>query len=519
MATTTVSIELRSIPDTGFEGDQKVLISSDTRTMWEGTTGQKAELKLNGPTTIQIKYCSNLSRFGGKMTSVIDPSITRKYIVKTQPSSLKTLLSLEPVDPVEKEKKDKNETESVLSVSSRDIELKIQKFKRIKIFTYVICILCLLIGILGQSSLPGYVCMGLAMLGLFGLIGSFIGFASRSNSLDRERAENQSCVCCGIKLNKELFGRSLDVTDNGNRMYVCKDCIREGNNSFSINKKSGEVCIQGTADIQAYAKQEAENQREGALLTGYAKFNKMQEMERKRNARIAKISGELGDLMLSGVGQEKETDWAIAGGLASGIAGPAAGLAVAANTVVKNQEIRERNEERIKQGSELKLQSMLSPINNLNGLSEYDFNQKYTVDLTWSPEKLFSFLSIDLDKAEYDFKTKAVRIEARWRRNSSAPCIDGSLRAKIYDEQAKCVGCAYLLFIKTGTEKYTHGSLSGICFLPKRLEKYKTVIELNDLWELAPKGMESKGSDGLTIKERTEIVEKYRTEYENELKT
>lgn len=41
--------------------------------------------------------------------------------------------------------------------------------------------------------------------------------------------------------------------------------------------------------------------------------------------------------------QKKETSWAIMGGIADGIAGPAAGLAVAAETMVNNQKVQEYN--------------------------------------------------------------------------------------------------------------------------------------------------------------------------------
>jgi len=46
--------------------------------------------------------------------------------------------------------------------------------------------------------------------------------------------------------------------------------------------------------------------------------------------------------------QKKESDWAIAGGIAEGIAGPAAGLAVAANTMANNAEVRAYNESVLK---------------------------------------------------------------------------------------------------------------------------------------------------------------------------
>ena len=51
----------------------------------------------------------------------------------------------------------------------------------------------------------------------------------------------------------------------------------------------------------------------------------------------------IGTIISQSAMQEKTNDWAIAGGIASGIAGPAAGLAVAANTMHKNAEIEERN--------------------------------------------------------------------------------------------------------------------------------------------------------------------------------
>ena len=65
--------------------------------------------------------------------------------------------------------------------------------------------------------------------------------------------------------------------------------------------------------------------------------------------RITKIKeGQEADLKLGvmisqSAVKEKTTDWAIAGGIASGIAGPAAGIAVAADTMRKNAEIEERN--------------------------------------------------------------------------------------------------------------------------------------------------------------------------------
>lgn len=329
---------------------------------------------------------------------------------------------------------------------------------------------------------------------------------------------NEPCACCGILLKKERLGGIIGATDDGKSLFVCTDCFREANNKFTYDRKTGKAFIQGSEKSQEFEKQKAEDQQECAKLIGFKKFDKMQHIEARNRARLAQISDNLGDLFLSGAGQEREHDWSIQGGLASGIAGPVAGLAVAADTMVKNQQIRERNAARYQQGAELKKQSLISKINGPSLVYESDFNKKYTVDLTWSPDTLFSYLSVSVDSTKYDFNSKAVSVEARWKRKSGSPCVDGSLRAKIYDEQKECVGCAYLVFPKTGTGRHYSGIFTGICFLPKRLEHYEVKIEPVDLWELAEKGSEHGKTDGLTKKEHEDIVAKYKSTYDAELK-
>lgn len=72
--------------------------------------------------------------------------------------------------------------------------------------------------------------------------------------------------------------------------------------------------------------------------------------------RIAILSAERADALeraktlragaqaIMSASQQKEHDWAIHGGIASGIAGPAAGLAAAADIQAKNAQIRAQNE-------------------------------------------------------------------------------------------------------------------------------------------------------------------------------
>ena len=67
-------------------------------------------------------------------------------------------------------------------------------------------------------------------------------------------------------------------------------------------------------------------------------------LERINNIEEVRDSAiKLGIVIRQSAAKEKTTDWSIAGGIAEGLAGPAAGLAVAADVMRKNAEIEERN--------------------------------------------------------------------------------------------------------------------------------------------------------------------------------
>jgi hypothetical protein len=57
-----------------FQSTQGASIMANGRTLWSGKTGQIAELKLDRPTTVQIKYQMGMFDGAGSCEGVIDPN-------------------------------------------------------------------------------------------------------------------------------------------------------------------------------------------------------------------------------------------------------------------------------------------------------------------------------------------------------------------------------------------------------------------------------------------------------------
>lgn len=74
---------------------------------------------------------------------------------------------------------------------------------------------------------------------------------------------------------------------------------------------------------------------------------------------------ELGFLLSTSVSQEKKKDWAFLGGLADGIAGPGAGISVAANAIAENMEIEKRNAQ-ARQAANQTIRSLYADASNLS---------------------------------------------------------------------------------------------------------------------------------------------------------
>lgn len=81
-----------------FHSIQSVSISANGRTLWDGKTGQIAELKLDRPTNVLIKYKMGMFDGAGSCEGVIDPKRSKKWQVVSRPGLITMRLSLQPVD-------------------------------------------------------------------------------------------------------------------------------------------------------------------------------------------------------------------------------------------------------------------------------------------------------------------------------------------------------------------------------------------------------------------------------------
>lgn len=83
---------------TGLNGNQKVSILSDNNVLWEGKSGEVAELYFHGETYVTIKYHISLMHYGGECSGIIDPAKSKKYNVSARQGIMSTKLVLQPVD-------------------------------------------------------------------------------------------------------------------------------------------------------------------------------------------------------------------------------------------------------------------------------------------------------------------------------------------------------------------------------------------------------------------------------------
>lgn len=259
-----------------------------------------------------------------------------------------------------------------------------------------------------------------------------------------------------------------------------------------------------------------------AHMEGLEKFHYMDtEDARKYQEGFAAIR-ELGVIMQQSVYQEKKKDWAILGGIADGIAGPAAGLVTAVNAVNDNAKIEAENAARrewgAKQNAFYRDLAMQAERERPRALSMTELQKKYTTLLSWSPATLVSLIRFSDTNADIDEQTGAVLVSTAWQQKNKSICIDGALRAKLYTSSGECAGCAYLVLPKTGTAGF-NGELSGICASPKKSDSYTVQIEPVDLWELTSKeNAKPRITDYLTDYEHRQLVSDYEAKYLSELR-
>lgn len=233
--------------------------------------------------------------------------------------------------------------------------------------------------------------------------------------------------------------------------------------------------------------QQEEKNKEIAKKIGFDKYDAIKsEIPKLDIDEIVK----LGAAFESSVYQEKEKDWALLGGIASGIGGVGAGIATATRVMQENEKIRERNAEarrwaakQSKEITDLAMKGAATARERISDFEGYLYGCKAVA--TESIDELFSHLSIRKTFGEVDEATGAFNVKVEWS-NKSDKHIDGSLVALFYSSGGKCVGCAYLPLPLDGTMGGS-GVLTGVCAYPMAKEWHKITIKPYSLWEFVRK--------------------------------
>jgi len=85
-------------PKQGPIGTQVTLTNENGEILWEGNTGQTAEVLFNKATKVTIKYHGHMRCVGGEGSGVIDPLLGKKYNVQASAKMFRLILGLQRVD-------------------------------------------------------------------------------------------------------------------------------------------------------------------------------------------------------------------------------------------------------------------------------------------------------------------------------------------------------------------------------------------------------------------------------------
>lgn len=170
-------------------------------------------------------------------------------------------------------------------------------------------------------------------------------------------------------------------------------------------------------------------------------LEKMRKMIENTNRYVEEAFANLGNstrklAQIAGT-HEKEGDWAIAGGLAQGIGGLGAGIAAAADTQLRNMEIRERNAKRDEQAAQLyqaaaQFDQMRPTLKNVNNMLE-----GWKVSVRESTEELFKLLRISVGR----ISSMTCDTDLTFSMDYQQPFrIDGYVRMKSFSENGRFLG-------------------------------------------------------------------------------
>lgn len=86
---------------TGLSGRQRVSVSSGGRILWEGQVGEIAEIQIDKPTSVDIKYHLSAMHYGGSCSGMLDPAKGKNYNVSSRQGMFKSIIELQRVDVID----------------------------------------------------------------------------------------------------------------------------------------------------------------------------------------------------------------------------------------------------------------------------------------------------------------------------------------------------------------------------------------------------------------------------------
>lgn len=83
---------------------QKVTLMAGGRVLWEGQTGQIAEVYFERATSVHIKYHTGLTTWGAECDGVIDPAKGKRYAIQPMRGMFKAGMCLQRVDVIDSDR-------------------------------------------------------------------------------------------------------------------------------------------------------------------------------------------------------------------------------------------------------------------------------------------------------------------------------------------------------------------------------------------------------------------------------
>ncbi len=225
-----------------------------------------------------------------------------------------------------------------------------------------------------------------------------------------------------------------------------------------------------------------------ANYTGREKRKKMLGDQADELRAEAKKSADSAESFMR-MGYQKESDWAIMGGIANGIAGPAAGIATALDTQARNAQIRSQNQAFMNAAMPL-YSNMMGSSHDMKSMAEAldkrkeETNEKLISD-TPSEEvfKLLSFQNTTVKVSEtgaFRVGTKAATAKKPTIGNFPA-VIDGTILAHVKTTTGKEIGVVKLVIPADGIS--ASANLIGIGLNgAKNGENYTVSFSPDKLW-------------------------------------